>query len=243
MLESRTSRLQSPGRFVLFALALLVGSAVPVAQGLRTTTGSPCMSVCHKESTNTTASEIACLDDQYGRDKGKGKTFQDCVTCLLESTYVDRLSGETDVDWGLCKLISKKCISLTWVLVGGPLTRTEDNLRFAFTTCVFGYPQSAANISTPCTVGCEGIESASELNLLNPSSDNFHDWCGSTGFADNAISDCEFCYNQTYHMAYQQVFMANCAFHSPLSSLSFLSCDLFHSGGTPTDAWRRLISP
>lgn len=219
MLESRTSRLQSPGRFVLFALALLVGSAVPVAQGLRTTTGSPCMSVCHKESTNTTASEIACLDDQYGRDKGKGKTFQDCVTCLLESTYVDRLSGETDVDWGLY------------------------NLRFAFTTCVFGYPQSAANISTPCTVGCEGIESASELNLLNPSSDNFHDWCGSTGFADNAISDCEFCYNQTYHMAYQQVFMANCAFHSPLSSLSFLSCDLFHSGGTPTDAWRRLISP
>jgi hypothetical protein len=85
----------------------------------------------------------------------------------------------------------------------------QDNLRYAFTTCVFGFPQSAANISTPCTVGCGGIQNAVEVDILNPSANNFDDWCGATGFADNVINDCEFCYNLTYRQTNPQVYMAN----------------------------------
>ncbi|KAJ5480768.1 hypothetical protein N7539_006662 [Penicillium diatomitis] len=183
MFESQPGPSRSPRGLALFTFALLAGSGIPLVQGLRTTSGSPCASICHKLSPNTTASQIACLDSQF--NNGKGKDFEDCITCQLESTYVDRLSGETDVDWGLY------------------------NLRYAFTSCVFGYPEIAANISTPCTVGCGGIQAASELNLLDPSADNFHNWCGSTGFADNSINSCEFCYNLTYSMGYQQVYIAN----------------------------------
>ena len=86
----------------------------------------------------------------------------------------------------------------------------KDNLRYAFTTCVFGFPESAANISTPCTVGCGGIENAVEVDLTTPSANNFNDWCTATGFADNVINDCEFCYNLTYQQVNPQVYMANC---------------------------------
>jgi hypothetical protein len=87
-----------------------------------------------------------------------------------------------------------------------------DNLRYAFTSCVFGYPDSAANISTPCTVGCAGIQSAVEVDILDPGASNFNDWCAATGFADNVINDCEFCYNLTYQQVNPQVYMANCAY-------------------------------
>ncbi|OOQ84853.1 hypothetical protein PEBR_28555 [Penicillium brasilianum] len=175
--------LRSPGKLATALLTVFVSNPVPVALGLKTTSGSPCASVCNKVSTNTTASEIVCLDTNY--DETKGKTFEDCVSCQLESTYVNRLSGETDVNWGLY------------------------NLRYAFTTCVFGYPDSAANISTPCTVGCAGIQSAVEVDILDPGASNFNDWCAATGFADNVINDCEFCYNLTYQQVNPQVYMAN----------------------------------
>ncbi|KAJ5175205.1 uncharacterized protein N7482_001082 [Penicillium canariense] len=172
-----------PGMLVIVLVILLVGNPAPGVLGLRTTSGSPCSDICNKESTNTTASEIVCLDTDF--DKGKGKTFEDCVTCLLKSSFVDRPSGETDVNWGLY------------------------NLRYAFTSCVFGYPATAANISTPCTVGCQSIESAVVDDITIPSASNFDNWCSATGFADNVINDCEFCYNLTYQQVNPQVYMAN----------------------------------
>ncbi|KAF3387103.1 hypothetical protein F1880_000817 [Penicillium rolfsii] len=175
--------LRSHGKLAIALLTVLLSNPIPIVLGLKTTGGSPCASICNKVSTNTTASEIVCLDNHF--DDSKGKTFEDCVTCQLQSTYVDRLSGETDVNWGLY------------------------NLRYAFTTCVFGFPESAANISTPCTVGCGGIQNAVEVDLTTPSANNFNDWCTATGFADNVINDCEFCYNLTYHQVNPQVYMAN----------------------------------
>lgn len=96
--------LRSPGKLAITLLTVLISNPVPVVLGLKTTGGSPCASICNKVSTNTTASEIVCLDNHY--DDTKGKTFEECVSCQLESTYVDRLSGETDVNWGLCESIA-----------------------------------------------------------------------------------------------------------------------------------------
>lgn len=81
---------------------IFLSSVFPAVRGLRTAPGSPCADVCGKTS-NTTSSEIACLDSEY--DEKKGQDFEKCVTCLLESSYLDRTSGDTDVNWGLCMLI------------------------------------------------------------------------------------------------------------------------------------------
>jgi hypothetical protein len=152
--------------------ALFISNPLAV-QGLRTTSGSPCADKCSKlgSSSNTTTSEVPCLDSQY--DQTKGRDFEDCIKCELESTYVDRPSGETDVNWGLY------------------------NLRFAFTTCVFGYPAVVTNQTSQCPVACAGIEPAVKVDLKDPSADNFQNWCKSTAFADNIVNTCEFCYNLT----------------------------------------------
>jgi hypothetical protein len=83
-----------------------------------------------------------------------------------------------------------------------------DNLRYAFSTCVYGFPESVANLSTPCTVSCQPLDSALEYDLANPSGVNFDTWCGASSFADNLISQCEFCFNLTQ----TEVYMANCVF-------------------------------
>jgi hypothetical protein len=51
-----------------------------------------------------------------------------------------------------------------------------------------------------------------EVDLTTPSANNFNDWCSATGFADNVINDCEFCYNLTYRQVNPQVYMANCKY-------------------------------
>lgn len=160
-------------RTLTVVLAALFLSNPLAVQGLRTTSGSPCAEKCSKlgSSSNTTASEIPCLDSQYNQTKGQD--FEDCVTCELQSTYVDRPSGETDVNWGLY------------------------NLRFAFSTCVFGFPSVVTNQTSQCPVACAGIEPAVIVELEDPTANNFQDWCKSTAFADNIVNTCEFCYNLT----------------------------------------------
>ncbi|GMF72332.1 unnamed protein product [Aspergillus oryzae] len=84
------------------AALIILCQLVPLAVALRTAPGSPCANVCNKQSTNTTGSEITCLDTDF-TSTSKGSQFKQCVDCQLRSTYSDPSSGETDVDWGLCK--------------------------------------------------------------------------------------------------------------------------------------------
>lgn len=95
-----------------------------------------------------------------------------------------------------------------------------DNLRFAFSTCVFGYPAVITNQTSQCPVACATIQPAVETDLLDPRPSNFRDWCSSTTFADNVVNTCEFCYNLTSSAVNPgtvggQVFLANCT-HSAL---------------------------
>ncbi|BAE59233.1 unnamed protein product [Aspergillus oryzae RIB40] len=82
------------------AALIILCQLVPLAVALRTAPGSPCANVCNKQSTNTTGSEITCLDTDF-TSTSKGSQFKQCVDCQLRSTYSDPSSGETDVDWGL----------------------------------------------------------------------------------------------------------------------------------------------
>ncbi|KAJ5996326.1 hypothetical protein N7499_007358 [Penicillium canescens] len=159
-------------------LAILLAAA-PVVLGLRTTAGSPCTDVCGT-ITNTTSSEISCLDQSYNTTS-TGKDFEKCISCQLESDFHISATGESDVDWGLY------------------------NLRYAFSTCVFGYPDSISNTSSPCPVACDGVRPAVRTDIDDPSTSNLHSWCDDVSFADNVVNTCEFCYNLTT----TQVYMAN----------------------------------
>ncbi|CAG8281642.1 unnamed protein product [Penicillium salamii] len=160
---------------VLFAIWLLS----PAILALRTTSGSPCAGVCGT-TTNTTSDEITCLDRSYNGTK-TGKNFENCISCQLDSEFHDANTGESDVNWGLY------------------------NLRYAFSTCVFGYPDSISNVSSPCPVACDGVRFAVETDIEEPSTSNLDAWCDTPTFADNVVNTCEFCYNLTT----TQVYMAN----------------------------------
>ena len=98
-----------------------------------------------------------------------------------------------------------------------------DNLRYTFTSCVYGYPKSVSNISTQCTVNCQPLDRALEFDLTDPGANNFYTWCGTSSFADNGITKCEKCYNFTLIQTQDptngqsQVFMANCTLEPPSS--------------------------
>lgn len=97
---------RAPKMLAILLATILLSGPFSVVQALRTTPGSPCEDKCNKlgPTTNTTPSEISCLDSQYNQTKGRD--FEDCISCELKSVYVDFASGETDVNWGLCKSIA-----------------------------------------------------------------------------------------------------------------------------------------
>ncbi|KAL4796810.1 hypothetical protein BDV19DRAFT_378022 [Aspergillus venezuelensis] len=158
-----------------------------LAAAFRTTPGSPCESSC-SPTNDTLPSEVVCLDNDFS-NTDTGRRFKECISCQLESTFTDDISHESDVEWGLY------------------------NLRFAFSSCVYGYPEKVADISNPCPVACEDLESPIEFQLANPSGENLETWCDTASFADNEVSDCGKCYNLTRTTradgAGSQVYMAN----------------------------------
>lgn len=92
--------------------------------------------------------------------------------------------------------------------------RHLDNLRYAFSSCVYGIPEQVANISNPCPVACDQVEGPATYDLENPTGENLESWCNTATFADNEITNCEACYNLTSDSA-SQMYLANCK--SPLT--------------------------
>ncbi|KAJ5764551.1 hypothetical protein N7533_003232 [Penicillium manginii] len=179
----RSDKSRSSSSLTTFVAIVCLANVFPTVLGLRTSPYSPCADVCGTSTNTTTSSEIACLDSQYSQKKGQA--FETCVSCLLKSSYADRTTGNTDVNWGLY------------------------NLRYAVSECVFGYPDSFSNISSPCPVSCDAIRPAVETNIKDPSPENFNSWCGTSTFADNVVNSCEFCYNLTATQNQKQVYLAN----------------------------------
>jgi hypothetical protein len=83
---------------------------IPAAWTLRVTPGSPCTSVCqlNANDTDTTPSEIACLDSQFNATSGVGSVFHDCITCELQSTFANTATFESDVGWALCECLTRR---------------------------------------------------------------------------------------------------------------------------------------
>lgn len=186
----------------------LLAIATPIS-ALRTVHGSPCTDVCGT-TTNTTSDEVACLDADFNSTIGTavGKNFKSCVSCLLSSPYQNTTIGETDVNWGLCtSLICLRSIRHDVAnLISLKLIFLTVNLRYAFSSCVYDYPVSVTNVSTPCLVSCTSLGPALDMALTDPTGNQLSTFCSSTSFADNVVTTCENCYALTS----QQSFFANC---------------------------------
>lgn len=82
-----------------------------------------------------------------------------------------------------------------------------DNLRYALSTCVFGFPQEKISTSTPCQVSCEPLRSAIGHNLNTNATLEDLSYCSLSSFQDTVgINRCAACYGRMDGEAY----MANC---------------------------------
>ncbi|KAK4862502.1 hypothetical protein LT330_002635 [Penicillium expansum] len=200
-------------RMLAFVLAaILLNSPAPVVFGLITTPGSPCTDVCGK-TTNTTSSEVACADQSYNQTS-VGRTFRDCVSCQLDSKFNDENTGESDVNWGLY------------------------NLRYAFSTCVFGFPDAISNLSSPCPVACDGVRLAVETNIEDPDTSNLNSWCDTPSFADNVVNTCEFCYNLTTSQVYMANFLESIRYNCHFKTVTGTTFDI-----SPTRIFTQSLLP
>lgn len=141
-----------------------------VAYGLRITPRSPCAEFCEKPSTNTTGDDIVCRDGKFF-DTEEGTRFRKCVSCELESTHHRLKPSESDVEWGFY------------------------NLRYALSSCMFGFPANNTPHSSPCDVSCDLIKDALAIKLKNPEARSVYDFCGVDDFSNKAVTQCAVCYS------------------------------------------------
>ncbi|PGH11367.1 hypothetical protein AJ80_07158 [Polytolypa hystricis UAMH7299] len=166
---------------MLFSTITLILVLARAGCGLRVTRGSPCENECGGPKSNTTGDEIVCRDDQFSQ--GIGTRFESCVKCELRSTFVSNRLGESDVKWGLY------------------------NLRYAFSSCIYGFPAVKQSLSTPCQVSCEKLRDAMGMGLMDPTGTSTYDFCGLAGFADPLVTKCAACYARTEDEKYMANFV------------------------------------
>jgi hypothetical protein len=71
---------------------------------LEALTDSPCGVQCGNDLGGTSGNDIVCPDSSYTSTLA-GQTFSSCITCQLSSKYVDPITKQTDLQWGLCTSI------------------------------------------------------------------------------------------------------------------------------------------
>ncbi|KAI9677502.1 MAG: hypothetical protein M1817_006456 [Caeruleum heppii] len=163
----------------LYVVFAILSSAQPT-DALRVSPKSSCASVCLASSSvddaNSTAStavsgaEIVCRDPEYtGTDEGQ--SFKACEECLAGSATLN-----------------------------GPAEFTElfsflYNIRFAFSYCLYGVPDNAKVISTPCVVSCQPLQSSVTTQLISNDTSDPYEYC--QGPILDGVSKCASCLNMT----------------------------------------------
>jgi hypothetical protein len=195
-LRAATAMMAIP-RTALFALSLLLVSASHV-HGLQVTPNSPCKSKCATGTAGTTENGIVCLDSDYNSTVS-GSQFQQCVECELSSKAADPITGTTDVMWGLCKSMRANSALRT-------LSHSLDNLRYALSACMYGFPTQMVSLSSPCQVTCTPLSTAIESGLGTNATTADLSFCNTANFTTTLIQNCVFCYG----LMDQQKYLANC---------------------------------
>jgi hypothetical protein len=91
-------------------MQLLVAPAAPLllcalfttsAHAILVAPSSQCAVQCGNVLTSTTGSDLTCSDSAYASTVA-GQTFESCIACELNSTYVDPTTKQSDLQWLLC---------------------------------------------------------------------------------------------------------------------------------------------
>jgi hypothetical protein len=82
--------------------ALLITS-IPSVSAIQALVNSPCAVQCGNVLGATSGSDIECLDERFSLSPGS--TFKSCVECQIRSTYVDPVTHESDLQFGLCEFV------------------------------------------------------------------------------------------------------------------------------------------
>ncbi|KAH7318583.1 hypothetical protein B0I35DRAFT_246648 [Stachybotrys elegans] len=165
----------------------LVCAAVPAAHGVLVTPSSPCSSSCGNTNDATSTDEIVCSRSDY--QLGNGAVFQSCVECELSSTYQN--NGTSDTQMMLY------------------------NMRYATSSCLFGFPENEAAVSTPCVTdrSCGAFQVALRFGNLSTDFENY-DYCAAWPTTDtvdlDACQDCLRVSDQGYLANFFAVLQAGC---------------------------------
>jgi hypothetical protein len=81
----------------LFLCALFTASA----HAILVAPSSQCAVQCGNVLSSTTSSDLTCSDSAYASSV-TGQTFESCISCELNSTYVDPITKQSDLQWLLC---------------------------------------------------------------------------------------------------------------------------------------------
>ncbi|KAI9149211.1 hypothetical protein HJFPF1_11260 [Paramyrothecium foliicola] len=136
-----------------------------LAAALQVTPDSPCAAVCldadnldktDPGSSNTKSSDIVCDDDLFS-STSRGRKFQQCLTCLQDSSYAR--GKESDQAWFLY------------------------NLRYSVNYCVFGFPNNTEFGSNPCITSeaCGPLSDSLREGILEPAKADTYDYCDAGG--------------------------------------------------------------
>jgi hypothetical protein len=90
------------GSIIASAFLLLI-SFTSTTTALEALPNSPCAIQCGNVLSSTTGGDIVCQNADF-TGTSQGVTFTGCVTCQIGSTYVDPVTKQTDLQWGLCEL-------------------------------------------------------------------------------------------------------------------------------------------
>ncbi|KAK8079096.1 hypothetical protein PG994_002903 [Apiospora phragmitis] len=179
---------------MLFRLDFLVGllSLTTVSLALQVSPNSTCAALCldtpegnplDPKASNTNYTDISCFDDEYSTS-ARGLKFKNCVECLRDSKDVG--GGENDISWFLY------------------------NIRYAVDVCMYSFPGTTRNISSPCDINyaCAPLKKSLIAGNLDPVNGAQYDYCSADGgkFMGQNLNSCVQCLQSSTN----QVYTSNC---------------------------------
>ncbi|KAK7912028.1 hypothetical protein PG985_014509 [Apiospora marii] len=174
-----------------FLVGLLSLSTASLA--LQVSPNSTCAALCldqpegnplDPKASNTNYTDISCFDDEYS-SSAKGLKFKNCVDCLRDSKDVG--GGENDISWFLY------------------------NIRYAVDVCMYSFPGTTRNISSPCDINyaCAPLQKSLTSGNLDAVNGAQYDYCSADGgkFLSQSLGSCVQCLQSTTNQVYTSNFL------------------------------------
>lgn len=127
--------------------AIVLGLFLGQATAILVADNSPCQGLCGNVLDATTVGDVVCREEDYG-SSAEGIVFQQCTSCQLRSDYTTGI--EHDTQWLLCKFCEAAAPLLARLAMVLTQSLKPDNLRYAVSYCLFGYPENDYVTSSPC---------------------------------------------------------------------------------------------